>query len=357
MTDYNNINNLPMEPPCPINCEDDDLPTALCKKRKKTVDNVNVVLPTFADYNTFSGKGYTVSQLKLICAHYRIKRTHANKPEYIQYITNFLRESHYAIRIQLCWRRYAYKVYVKLRGPARIKRSLCINETDFFTMDALTEIPFPQFFSFVDADLKIYGCDIMSLNTLLAKQNTSVPENPYNRQPLPTTLKKTIHRMVLYANIFGENLNVDLDQPMVCTSPGKTVHAQITTLFQQIDSLGNYTCSTWFSNLESAQLRRFILELYDIWTYRANLSETVRREICPRHDPFTNMPPLNLHILSHYNFQVLRDLALSKMEILINSGINRDSRMMGVNYVLCALTLVSREAAHALPWLYDSVSF
>jgi hypothetical protein len=326
------------------------------KKLKKMPEEANAVLPVPADYATFTGKGYNVNQLKLICVHYKIKRTHANKPECIQYITNFLRESHFAKRIQLCWRRYAYKVYVKLRGPARIKRKLCVNETDFFTMDVLSDIPFTQFFSFTDMDGKIYGCDIMSLHTLISKQYLHAPENPYNRQLLPEHLKSTLQTLVVYADIFGEEIQIDLDPPVECKSPTKITHSHIVTLFQQIDNLGNYTSSLWFLNLESTQLRRFLMELYDIWTYRANLSDRIKREICPVQDPFASMPPLNMQFLSNYSFLMLRDLALSKMEILINSGINRDSRMLGVNYVLCALTLVSREAAIALPWLYASVS-
>jgi hypothetical protein len=44
------------------------------------------------------------------------------------------------------------------------------------------------------------------------------------------------------------------------------------------------------------------------------------------------------------------------MEKIIKSGINRESKCLGCNYVLCAITLVNVEAAQALPWLYYSVS-
>ena len=44
------------------------------------------------------------------------------------------------------------------------------------------------------------------------------------------------------------------------------------------------------------------------------------------------------------------------MENIIKNGINRESKCLGCNYVLCAITLVNPQAAQALPWLYYSVS-
>ena len=40
---------------------------------------------------------------------------------------------------------------------------------------------------------------------------------------------------------------------------------------------------------------------------------------------------------------------------MINKGINNEYRSLGALYILTALTLVSSDAASALPWLYDSV--
>ena len=45
------------------------------------------------------------------------------------------------------------------------------------------------------------------------------------------------------------------------------------------------------------------------------------------------------------------------MELMVNSGINNDCKLLGCYYILCALTLVNSEAAEAMPWLYESVSY
>ena len=42
---------------------------------------------------------------------------------------------------------------------------------------------------------------------------------------------------------------------------------------------------------------------------------------------------------------------------MVNKGINENSCSLGSYYVLCALTLVSQDAANSLPWLYEAVSY
>ena len=130
-----------------------------------------------------------------------------------------------------------------------------------------------------------------------------------------------------------------------------------TNIFNDINDLGNYTLSSWFTNLGHPQLVRFIRELYDIWTYRANLNETIKREICPFTESLFRNVHINPQLLNTFPVESIRCLVLDIMEQLVKSGINRDSRYLGTNYVLCALTLVSAEAAEALPWLYQSVSY
>jgi hypothetical protein len=48
---------------------------------------------------------------------------------------------------------------------------------------------------------------------------------------------------------------------------------------------------------------------------------------------------------------------LEVLEKMVNTGANRDSKCLGAYYVLGALTLVSTDAASALPWLYQAVNY
>ena len=96
--------------------------------------------------------------------------------------------------------------------------------------------------------------------------------------------------------------------------------------------------------------------LHDIWNYRAQISDDVKREICaPSGKPFSIV---NIH----YNYLCNCDILQLKMifvkiiENFINMGIDDSSSSLGAMYILSALTLVNSDAANALPWLYQSVA-
>ena len=69
----------------------------------------------------------------------------------------------------------------------------------------------------------------------------------------------------------------------------RTLHQRIENVFMEMDQLGNYTQSTWFSQLDRTGYLRFFRSLYDIWNYRAQLSFQTRRNICPLGDPFSKV--------------------------------------------------------------------
>ena len=121
-----------------------------------------------------------------------------------------------------------------------------------------------------------------------------------------------------------------------------------------MDSHGNYTDINWFRSLNKNLLIKFLKELLDIWEYRANLSIHIKRQICPPNgNPFHG---INVHSLVQKNKETLQRNILYIMENLISKGINQDSKALGAFYILAALTLVSHNAAVALPWLYQSVA-
>jgi len=145
-------------------------------------------------------------------------------------------------------------------------------------------------------------------------------------------------------------LNDDLDK----VSIKKRVELKCLELFQYIDEMGNYTDIKWFMSLNRAQLIKFVRDLADIWEYRAQLTLSVKKDICyPYGNPFRYVDIIHF---GTYNFLSLQKTVLSIIEQFIKNGINRDSSNLGASYVLCALTLVNNDAAIALPWLYESVA-
>ena len=321
------------------------------KRKKKSVADKDFTIPKFSEYELLATNNYKVLQLKEMCRHYK-QKVSGNKTQLVSRIYNYLRLSDSIVVIQRVFRESLLRRYNAARGPARINRKLCVNETDFFTMEQLVDIPLSQFYSYKDPEDQIYGFSIMSLYNLLSKGDSSTT-NPYNRQPFPASLRTDINFILKVSACFGDEVEIEIEQEEALT-PEKQLELRSLTLFQNIDALGNYSDCSWFNGLNRTFLIRFLRELADIWTYRAQLNDHVKREICPPvGDPFR---AINLHALPNLALNSLKRLCLGVMEHMVNRGTNESSRALGANYVLCALTLVNVNAAQALPWLYQSVA-
>jgi len=317
--------------------------------KEKKIEELEI--PIYSSHNTFLTKTFTIPQLKEICKFYKLKVT-GNKKVLTNKVYHYLFFSSYAVVIQRMWRKNLFKTYNKLRGPAKFNRSLCVNETDFFSMEPLKDISFAQFFSYTDIDGMIYGFDIISLYNLLDNEVLK-NSNPYNRKPIPNKAKINFKRLINISKIMGENLHMNLVVEEI-TDPVKLIEMQTLNIFREIDNLGNYTNPSWFNHLNQRQVVKFLQELRDIWVFRANLQTNTMIEICPPHgNPFE---VVDMNILINIPLYNIKTLALLIIDQFVKNGVDRESRILGTNFVLCALTLVSEAAADALPWLYQSVA-
>lgn len=319
------------------------------------IDNFKIV--TMYEYEKINTISYKVCQLKEMCKHYKLKQS-GNKNELINRLYYYLRYSLYAINIQRLVRGYLLREYIASTGPAMKNRALCVNDTDFATMEPLKEIAYNQFYSFQIND-SVYGCDIYSLNQLINKVKPDVCnrgdneiKNPYNREIIPPKIIAHFNRYLRLAKLLKIPFQIVFEEEDI--DPKKKMEMRIIELFQYINELGNYADSTWFSNLPRHMLVLFIREVYDIWNYRAQLSVETMRDIVPNHgNPFMGM---SLHLAQSQGDDFLKNTALRIIELLVKSGHTTENRSLGAYYVLAALTLVSQNARNALPWLYQSVA-
>jgi hypothetical protein len=245
--------------------------------------------------------------------------------------------------------------YKELHGPASINRKLCINRDDFISMEPIDKINFHQFISYQDSDNFIYGFDITSLHNLFLKSSDEI-KNPYNRNKIPDFIFKDIRTLIRISKILKININLTFGDETKNLPNEKLIELRVFTLFQNIDSLGNYSNANWFINLNRSQLIKFIRELIDIWNYRAQLSNETKRNICPPNgDPFRSLSIQ--YIIQEENLWNVKKVIIGILEKLVNSGIDKDSKALGAYYVLGALTMVNSEAATSLPWLFQSVNY
>jgi len=307
-------------------------------------------IPKYSEYENIMIYDLKIKQLKKICRYYSLKIS-GNKDQLNKRTYNFLRHSFFILKIQKIWKSYILKKLLSLKGPALIKRDICMNENDFYTMDTMKEIEFKQFISFIDKDDNVYGFDILSLYNHII--TTKDAKNPYNRNELPINQKNIIKKIIRYSRYLNMKVEYRIKK-QENLSPLKQLENRCTEIFQHINNLGNYSNSSWYWDLSLINTLRFIRELRDIWFYRSQLTNQTRRDICPPlGNPFHG---LNMNLLLGVDLLSLKRIGIMIIENLVLHGTNNDNKILGANYVLCALTLVNRQAAEALPWLYQSVA-
>lgn len=301
----------------------------------------------YRDYTWIKEKKYTIHDIVSICDFFNYPIKRKNKKTMLEDCHTYLKKCFYAGLIQRNWKRYRIREYNKTQGPAIFNRKLCNNIDDFLTTEDMTEIDYYFFISFRDQDF-IYGFNVISLYNLLKKKT---PFNPYTRNPFPSEFIEMIYRRMNMNLLLGKT-----DHPIYHEIQLPSYDNRLTGLFQKMDSLGNYTQIEWFLKLNQENLRRFLIELYDIWDYRAQLTSFVKQKICPPFGkPFLHVPMQEIEKISTHNLQTLRTYCYVVMDEFLNKAEQTEHQCLGCYYILSALTLVNQEVADAMPWLYQSV--
>jgi len=323
-------------------------------KKTEKINDDDIVIPTTTNYQVILQHNYNKEQLRKFLKHYKL-RLSGSKKEVVARIYCFLRLSYFVAKIQKIFRGGLQRKYDLLHGPAFKKREICTNSSDFFTMEELKEIPYPQFFSYKDIDGFVYGFDILSLYNLIKKSDTDA-KNPYNRMDIPKMVIYQMKQLIRVGKLLNIDIDIDIKDVLTEVTNKKSIELRILSLFQNIDSLGNYSNPAWFTSLNRINIIKFVRELVDIWNYRAQITNETKRAICPPlGNPFQNLS-MN-YILVEHDLDNVRKAIVEVLEKIVNTGVDRDSKSLGAYYVLGALTLVNVEAAETIPWLYQSFCY
>jgi len=308
------------------------------------------------------------------------------KQDLIDRIADFLNKEKSVRQIQKTFRGRLVRNAFALRGPALKNRSLCVNDTDFYTFDKLRDIEMSDFFSYKCGEF-VYGFRLSSIITLF-KNRVKKTANPYTRTNMDYLLAY-VEKLSRLSKIMHKDVSRDVaefvnDKITVRSTPSRIIYnrselrnvnnennytetlnklnqirqqpipSRIVQLFMEMDHLGNYTESTWFSNLDRNQNIRLYRVLYEIWSYRAQIPNDTKNKICPLGNPFANTMSHALNI-NQFDESSVQTACLCAMENMVYTGINTEFKTLGAFHLLSALTVVSPLARQSMPWLYESV--
>lgn len=328
-----------------------------------------------------------------------IKKIHdftlvGNKKTIQERLINYFEQERIIVKIQKIVRGHFVKRMMYFLGPAVKNRSLCVNDSDFITLDPLSELPIYDFFSYIDKKNMIYGFQMSSLVTLIKMRGHKHTENPFNRENI-NHLKKSIKRLEnliklvqtkyipkkreivlklvkppvrvrsnstmdrvtrLHSMLFTEyNYDCDAMINFIRITRSNSLQERSRQLFMEIDNLGNYSDHEWFTVLDRRGYLRYFRILRDIWTYRARIPSNIKFKICPLWDPFFILTDVNN--INDLTIEQLQSSCLSVMEDMVYTGVESEFKTLGSMHVLSVLTIVNIGARQALPWLYESLTY
>lgn len=300
------------------------------------------------EYDKLLTRNYKISQLKTMAKFYK-EKVSGNKKTLTERLYGCLKRKSSSIKLQRHWRGYIRRVLMKLRGTN--KGTGYVNDTDFLSLDSIADIPYEQLFSF-EENGRTFAFSAKSFYNLITDKDS--PKNPYTRSTITIDIISTFYKFVKYSIMLNEPLEIAIDNDTGIMSQQHIINMKVQNTFNKIDTFGHITDTAWFNDLNRPMLIKFIMELVDIWEYRADIHIDVKRAIYPPNGkPFDDMNIV--HQLEH-DTNSLKTTILGILDRLIFGEQGIANQSLGAYYILCALTLVSHSAANALPWLYQSVA-
>jgi hypothetical protein len=347
---------------------------------KKNTINKDFKIPQVCDLTREKLKLYKMTELVHICKHYNIKGySKLNKSSLINVIVEFKMKVNYIIIIQKNVRRFIVQSFLNKKSPNKTwlpsKRCIvCKNNSDFYTLDSLENIPLCQYICYVDSNNCYWGFDMLSLYNYYTHQyNMSKSKyklnNPYTGLLFDKVFIDNFLSHIDISNKMGfnvmlntDNNNEENDISISGNASNLSLHNnqehQRSSSLVLLDILcimenhGYLIRMEWITNISKDRLIRFLHELYDIWVYRSQITIETQMQIChPHGNPFNCI--YRIDDLSRETQEYVFSKTLNVILNMTSKGVTYADCGSGIIYVMSALSLVSIDVATAYPWIYE----
>ena len=284
------------------------------------------------------------------------------------------------IKLQRWIKKSLSKFNSRIQGPALHNRTLCVNDSDFVSLDEIKDIPECNFFSFKDDTGFIYGFHIDSAIELVFKSDENYYENfkkhssnlcyrqfiktlfnhynkikifnPYTRFIIDGTTKLNIIRLYTKHKFSLATTNNNLSQNTHASTPTTdaktTIRNKCFSIFQKIDFQGYFTDTAWLLDEHPKNIKIFYKKLASLWNFEFGLNNTAKYRISRTHNLFQNLPEI---LVSRSDKYVLLDKVLDIVNILVSNGETEGDRNTGCILVLYGLSFINQRCILANPWL------
>lgn len=226
-----------------------------------------------------------------------------------------------------------------LIAQARINPDLCNNTNDFYDFVDLKDIPDEYLFIFKCQDGLLYGMDLRSMHSYFQEleKDAKLMERPISYQNPYNRCKLSSQTICAYRNAIEEleKRNRPIKYPDEEHNPDDKVTFKVLEVFHTIYNYGYAVDGSWFLKMNKADLLDYYWVMEDIWNHRLNLSLATKRNIVPDNINIFNKTEYNE--IREYDKVKLQEFMIDKISQMINSGENRESRILGIHYTLIGL--------------------
>jgi len=237
------------------------------------------------------------------------------------------------------------RIQALLRGKSqreKLNTYQCNNDEDFYTYDDLKNVPKIYFYSYSDSNNLRWGFDIRSLQKLISMHYP----NPYTTEPVPENVIQDVSLKMSDLKKLPEYEDLT---DSIQRDRKALIKQNVVDLFSLIEQSG-YTCHVeWFTTLTRHKLKELYKQLEDIWNYRSQLSNEMKRNICPPDGQIFQTPIVE--VMQYTVKEDLQELILHEVK-KFTKAVSDSDRKLGYMYFLIGLGTVSQDCKEAhMDWL------
>lgn len=247
-----------------------------------------------------------------------------------------------AQKIQSTFKHVLKRNAYRRQGPSVNILEISNNSTELHSLEGLETIPRLYLWSYGDEKKHIWTFDIRSFSHM----GSTGLKNPYTQLPLTERSKISLETRLNWLRKKGYVTHFMNDTDL---SAEQSFNLRVLDVFMKMDFLGYHSNSDWFLDLELKNQIILYRELYELWTFRLQLSQFSKDNICPDMGAIMKYDPSRIR--AQREIRWWRKLNLEVMDALVSRASDKTNRALGALYCLTALCKVSNNARSAYHWL------
>ena len=256
-----------------------------------------------------------------------------------------------AEKIQKMWRSKIGYLRFNKQGPIVVCPELSENQTDMCTLEPVSSIPLLYRWSYADSKKHLWLFDIRSLSMMRSQDTKSQIINPYTRDTIPekslTSFLERCTQLRSHKYCLLHVNDIDLSEEQLW-------YQTLLDVSMKYDALGYHISLKWLDNLNPIEAYALYFELWDLWSYRLQLSRALKHNVVPDWNKGDSLLfKWSPSELQHRRERIWWQKNTVALLTRLVSSKEKEYRSLGALYGMTAFAMACPSVRDAYPWLLD----